>query len=274
MTRTVSSSLARDMLELESSLQERETDRYSRRSILRSEQMYGRGFQSPGGISMVERICARLDLQPDMTMLDVGSGLGGACFYMARTYGLNVLGLDVSPEMIAISNDRLAEVGGGRVAFHHANILDPQLPKTSVDLLWSRDTVVYVADKARVWRNSYDLIRSGGQVMVTDFCRSAKPLSKGAQEYYDACGYHLRDLDTYQRDLESAGFLDVQVEDVTPQFMACLADEQQALEHRRGEFLRSFSVADFNHLMSRWDYKTKLCREGDLVWGLLLARAG
>ena len=36
-----------------------EAARYSRRSILRSEWMYGHGFQAPGGIAMVESFAAR-----------------------------------------------------------------------------------------------------------------------------------------------------------------------------------------------------------------------
>ena len=39
-----------------------EANRYSQESILRSEFMYGEGFQSPGGIEAVEGFCSQLSM--------------------------------------------------------------------------------------------------------------------------------------------------------------------------------------------------------------------
>ena len=86
---------------------EEEANRYSRQSILRSESMYGEGFQSPGGLNVVEAFCQKLHMWKGMHILDIGSGLGGASFYFARHYGAIVTGLDCSREMVDISTERM-----------------------------------------------------------------------------------------------------------------------------------------------------------------------
>src|SRR5262249_53658683 len=96
---------------------DKEADRYTRRSILRSERMYGEGFQSPGNIAAVESFCARLEMRPRVRVLDIGSGLGGSAFYFAERYDARVLGLDVAPAMVELSTERARERDLSTVAF-------------------------------------------------------------------------------------------------------------------------------------------------------------
>src|SRR5689334_14719528 len=99
-----------------------EANRYTRRSILRSEKMYGEGFQSPGNIAAVESFCKRLNMRRGMAVLDIGSGLGGASFYFADHYDAQVVGLDVAPAMVEISSERARDRGQLNVVFVQGDI--------------------------------------------------------------------------------------------------------------------------------------------------------
>ena len=59
---------------------------YSRTGILRYEKIFGHGYVSTGGPETTEYLCSKLGarLRPGVRVLDVGSGIGGAAFHLAR----------------------------------------------------------------------------------------------------------------------------------------------------------------------------------------------
>jgi hypothetical protein len=55
-----------------------DTQQYSDTSIALYERIFGRGFISPGGLTVSTQLLSALGLQPGMRLLDVGCGIGGA----------------------------------------------------------------------------------------------------------------------------------------------------------------------------------------------------
>ena len=250
---------------------EQEVNRYNRRSILRAERMYGEGFQSPGGLDAVKGFCKRLRMRQGMKILEVGSGLGGSAFYLAETFGAEVLGLDVSAQMVALSTERAAEKGLSNVSFRRGDIRTSDLETGTFDLVWTRDCILYVPQKELVWSNIRATLKPGGQLFVTDFCRGGGPLSDEFETYIEDCQYYLPALDEYVRTLETAGFAKVRMEDITMAFMEGLRQEQERLVDDRENFLRAFDESDYGYLIDRWDKKIRFCERGDLKWGLFVA---
>lgn len=251
---------------------EDESTRYNRRNILRSEWMYGRGFQSPGYLPMMDTFCKRLPMARGMNILDVGSGLGGAAFYFAEHYQASVLGLDVAPAMIEISTERVAEDGVTGVEFRLGDIRTANLPSGAFDLAWSRDCILYIPEKDRVWRPIFDAVKPGGHLFITDFCCDPSPLSQDFADYLARCHYHLRTIDAYATDIAAVGFELLTVEDATADFIACMEREQQQLEASRTRFLEVYAPEDYEYLARRWDMKLDFCRRGEFRWGLFIAR--
>ena len=251
-----------------------EAQRYSRRNILRSEFMYGRGFQSPGGVEAVEAFCARLELRPGMRALEIGSGLGGSAFHLATRHGLRVVGLDVAAAMVEISDERRLSDGITGVELRLGDIRTAPLAEGSFDLVWTRDCVLYIPEKDVVWQNAARCLAPGGQLFVTDFAAGDGPRSAAFQSYIEGCGYHLQTLDGYAAGLSRAGFTVVEREDVTGSFLAGLEDDLGRLNERTDAFLGEYDRADYEYLVERWNAKITFCRSGDLKWGLFVARKG
>src|SRR5271167_3705850 len=86
---------------------------YSRTSILRYEMIFGAGYISTGGARTTDDLCARLgkSLRAGVRVLDVGSGIGGAAFHFAKTYGAKVIGIDLAEEMVAVAHERAGQFG-------------------------------------------------------------------------------------------------------------------------------------------------------------------
>ena len=99
-----------------------------------------------------------LGLEPGMKVLDIGSGTGGSAFYMARHHGAHVLGLDLSDNMLAIADDHKAEMEPavrGLVEFRHQDALEAEFEEGTFDVVYSRDAIMHIADKARLYQNVY-----------------------------------------------------------------------------------------------------------------------
>jgi cyclopropane-fatty-acyl-phospholipid synthase len=61
----------------------------------------------------LDLICAKLAVQPDMRMLDVGCGWGSLAIHAASEYGARVVGITVSAEQAALARQRVQDAGLG-----------------------------------------------------------------------------------------------------------------------------------------------------------------
>ena len=248
---------------------------YSKTSILRYEMIFGPGYVSTGGAATTDDLCRRLGgaLKPGARVLDVGSGIGGAAFHLARTYGARVVGIDLAEEMIAIAIERAAAEGiGDQAVSILGDVLTTDFPE-KFDIIWSRDALMHVPDKARLFSCLHGLLAPGGSLVITDYARGKTPASPAFEEYIKNTGYHVVEPPQYGRLLEAAGFHDVKVDDATDRFIEILKSEADRLKTQRAEFLTVFSEKDLNYLVERWAMKVGFCQNGDMKWGVYTATA-
>jgi phosphoethanolamine N-methyltransferase len=246
---------------------------YSRTGILRYEMIFGPGYISTGGHATTLDLCARLGpaLRPGARVLDVGSGIGGAALYLARTYHAEVTGIDLAEEMVALALERAAQPGvAGSASFVLGDVLESNLP-APFDVIWSRDALMHIADKPRLFARLFELLAPGGRLVITDYARGKTPGSADFERYIENTGYHVIEPRAYGRLLEGAGFSDVVIEDATPRFIEILQSESERLLDRRDAFLASFSEGDLNYLLQRWAMKLRFCASRDMKWGIYLA---
>ncbi|EHM46404.1 cyclopropane fatty acyl phospholipid synthase [Yokenella regensburgei] len=57
-------------------------------------------------LAKLDLICQKLKLKPGMRVLDIGCGWGGLAFYMAKHYGVSVVGVTISAEQQKMAQDR------------------------------------------------------------------------------------------------------------------------------------------------------------------------
>jgi phosphoethanolamine N-methyltransferase len=246
---------------------------YSRTSILRYEMIFGAGYISTGGARTTEDLCARLgsSLRAGARVLDVGSGIGGAAFHLAKTYGATVVGIDLAEEMVAVAHERAAQLGmNDSVQFVLGDVLEEKFAEP-FDIIWSRDAFMHIPDKGRLFSRLNDLSAPGGRLVITDYARGKTPGSPEFEKYIETTGYNVVEPAQYGRLLEAAGFTDVVVDDATGRFVEILKSETARLVDQKGEFLAAFSEADLKYLVDRWEMKVGFCKNGDMKWGNYVA---
>nr|DBA17099.1 TPA: hypothetical protein GDO54_002594 [Pyxicephalus adspersus] len=248
-----------------------DNQQYSRKGILRYEKIFGDGFVSTGGLETTKEFISMLNLVPGQRVIDVGCGIGGGDFYMAKTYGVEVLGMDLSSNMVEIAMERAVKEKTPLVQFEIGDATRRVFPEASFDVVYSRDTILHINDKGALFRRFFSWLKPGGKLLITDYCCGEKPWSPVFQEYVKQRGYILYTPEEYGQFLEKVGFVNVQAQDRTEQFVQVLNKEVTRTQEIKQEFIESFSEEDYNYIIDGWKEKLHRCSLGDQRWGLFYA---
>ena len=159
---------------------------------------------------------ALADLHEGETVLDLGSGGGIDVLLSARRVGPTgfAFGLDMTEEMLALALENKARAAATNVAFLKGRIEDIPLPARSVDVVISNCVINLAADKSRVLREAFRVLKPGGRFAVSDVVADG-PVSEALRRDMEAwvgCLAGALEIDTYRALLTEAGFEDVSVE--------------------------------------------------------------
>lgn len=158
---------------------------------------------------------AAAGLQPGETVLDLGSGAGFDAFLAAREVGDrgHVIGVDMTPEMLARANQNAATAAVHNVEFRAGRIEALPVADASVDVVMSNCVINLVPDKAAVYREVARVLRPGGRMVISDVVLDAAlpPFVAESAAALTGCvaGAALRA--DYLRAIDAAGLTDVEV---------------------------------------------------------------
>ena len=239
---------------------------YRTESILLYESVYGEDFVSPGGRNMARELIGRMRLPPGSRVLDVGCGLGGSVFLMAREFELLVDGIDLSKNMLEIARRKLEAHGlAERVALEWGDCLELDFANR-YEAIYSRDVFLHIHDKKRLFSVLHAALCPGGQLLFTDYCCGPEPWADDFTEYVSDRGYDLHTPGKYRDLIEDAGFTQVTAEDISQRFIEILRADLAQIDALEIEA----SVRD--KLAQSWRQKLERSLGGDHRWGLFTAR--
>lgn len=158
---------------------------------------------------------AMASLAPGEVVLDLGSGAGFDAFLAARRVGPEgrVIGVDMTPEMLAKARLLAERHGYGNVEFRQSDIENLPVDDASVDVILSNCVINLTTDKARTFREAHRVLKPGGRLMVSDLVL-LRPLPEAIRrdmDAYAACISGALLKEDYLAAIAAAGFQEVSV---------------------------------------------------------------
>ena len=159
---------------------------------------------------------ALAELNPGEVVLDLGSGGGIDVLLSARRVGPTgrAYGLDMTDEMLALANENKRRAGAANVEFLKGEIEDIPLPDASVDVIISNCVINLSADKDRVLREAFRVLRPGGRFAVSDVVTRGDidPQVRASVLAWVGCIAGALDEQVYRDKLSAAGFVGIDLE--------------------------------------------------------------
>jgi SAM-dependent methyltransferase len=159
---------------------------------------------------------AMASIRPGETVLDIGSGAGLDCFLASQRVGSEgrVIGLDMTPEMIARAEANARKAGAVNVEFRLGTAEQIPVEDTSVDLVISNCVINLSPDKEGVFREVARVLRPGGRMVVSDIVLTAEipEAIRGDLNLWGSCLSGALLEDDYLAAIRAAGLTDVTVE--------------------------------------------------------------
>ncbi|MGA8617217.1 MAG: arsenite methyltransferase [Candidatus Sulfotelmatobacter sp.] len=155
-------------------------------------------------------------LNPGDVVLDLGSGGGVDVLLSAKRVGPTgkAYGLDMTDEMLALANENKRKAGAENVEFLKGEIEHIPLPDNSVDVIISNCVINLSADKDRVFREAFRVLKPGGRFAVSDIVTRGEitPEIRQSVLLWVGCVAGALGDDEYRSKLSVAGFEQIDIE--------------------------------------------------------------
>ncbi len=155
-------------------------------------------------------------MRPGEIVLDLGSGGGIDVLLSAKRVGPTgkAYGLDMTDEMLALARENQRKAGVQNVEFLKGEIENIPLPENSIDVVISNCVINLSADKDRVLREAFRVLKPGGRFAVSDVVvRGPVPADiRKNVELWVGCVAGAMDESDYRAKLAAAGFEAIEIE--------------------------------------------------------------
>ncbi|HZC35057.1 MAG TPA: methyltransferase domain-containing protein, partial [Chthoniobacterales bacterium] len=121
------------------------------------------------GLTATVELAKLAGITANMSVLDVGSGVGGPARFLAATYGCRVTGLDLSEPFVDAARYLTERTGqGGQVSFETGSALELPFDDGRFDVVLLQHVAMNISDRARLYREICRVLRSAGRFATFD----------------------------------------------------------------------------------------------------------
>jgi sarcosine/dimethylglycine N-methyltransferase len=121
------------------------------------------------GLAATLELATLAGITADMSVLDVGSGIGGPARVLAATRGCRVTGVDLSEPFVAAARYLTERTGqSGQVSFQTASALELPFDAGQFDAVLLQHVAMNISDRAGLYREIRRVVKSGAAFATFD----------------------------------------------------------------------------------------------------------
>ena len=121
------------------------------------------------GLAATTELARLAGIAAGMSVLDIGSGIGGPARFLAATYGCQITGVDLSEPFVDAARYLTERTGqSGQVSFQTASALELPFDDGRFDVALLQHVAMNISDRARLYREILRVLKSGGKFATFD----------------------------------------------------------------------------------------------------------
>ena len=154
----------------------------------------------PGGLKATKKLVDSLEIGSNTKVLDIACGKGSTAFYLAEKYGCQVVGIDISKELIHEANETCEKKGlTRRVKFLVGDAMDLPFDDNQFDVAISQGILVFVDDKTKTINEASRVIKNGGKAGWVELSWKKEPNKDFLDKVFTILrAYCLKNANTYE----------------------------------------------------------------------------
>lgn len=217
----------------------------------------------------------------DMSILDVGCGIGNPARFLAKHHGCRVTGISTSAVGLELAT-ALTKASGldQRATFCMADGMANGLPDSSFDCVWIMESSHLMPHKEMLLAESARVLRAGGRLILCDIIRRDPiPLLELVRDFahfkcIDAVfgKVKMESLELYSRSAGASGLTVDRIEDISAETLPTIGCWKSNALASRDRVIELVGAAYWSQFIQACDYLTALWRSNKLGYGMLLAR--
>jgi 27-O-demethylrifamycin SV methyltransferase len=233
--------------------------------------------------NLTRLMAKKCSISPDMTVLDVGCGIGSPALFLAEQYRCQVTGISTSQIGIEHATRRARERGySQRTMFIKADAMDNGLATASFDRIWILESSHLMARKNAMMQEAARVLRPGGRLVLCDIMalrrftfREVLAHAKDFDHLHQAFGpAKMETLETYVTFAKQAGLQIVETLDLSHQTFPTFEHWRRNLEANLDRLRRSLAEADLAHFGASCEILARLWKQKVFGYGLIVAVKG
>jgi cyclopropane fatty-acyl-phospholipid synthase-like methyltransferase len=184
------------------------------------EPLYGgKIYANNGGPALLDYMDDYVGLLPEHSVLELGSGMGDACEYVASHFGCRVTGVEMSTQQIERARERHPDRRSRGFDFVHADMLQWE-PSEPYDVVYFGDMLGVAQDRCAVLERVHRWLRPGGALTITDIVAGPDLNDQDRAFIWGEDGFDVPLHADSLAQIRDAGFLELEVTDLTHKVVA------------------------------------------------------